>query len=70
MKASIEVTDRREAEAIRTGLEDPTVRAFVIIMGLLLPLPQRSRKRVLEYVTDRLDEEDETQQARGDGRPT
>ena len=58
MKANIEVKDRREADAIRTGLEDPAVRAFVIIVGVLLELPgDRARKRVLQYVTDMLDDE-------------
>lgn len=38
MKASIEVTDRKEADAIRTALMDPAVRAFVVIMGTLAAL--------------------------------
>lgn len=59
MKANIEVSDRKEADAIRTGLDDPAVRAFVVVMGILLPLSERARRRVLTYVTDRLDEQDE-----------
>jgi hypothetical protein len=59
MKASIEVKDRREADAIRSGLEDPAVRAFVLIMGVMRELPtQRARARVLQYVTDRFQEEE------------
>jgi hypothetical protein len=53
MKATIEVKDRKEADAIRDGLEDPAVRAFVVIMGALAALPSdRARTRVMTYVTD------------------
>jgi hypothetical protein len=63
MKASIQVTDRREGDAIRAGLEnDPVLRAIVVITGLLAKLPSdRARARVMEYVRDRLDEEDADQ---------
>jgi hypothetical protein len=58
MKALIEVKDRKEAETIRSGLEDPSVRAFVVITGALRMLPSdRSRRRVLQFVIDKLDEE-------------
>jgi hypothetical protein len=57
MKATIEVTDRKEAEAIRAGLNEPAVRAFVIVMGALSRLPtSRARRRVMEYVADYFDE--------------
>jgi hypothetical protein len=60
MKTSIPVADRKEADAIRRGLEDPAIRAFVIVMGVLLALPtDRARKRVLQFVSDRLEEEQE-----------
>lgn len=60
MKATIEVKDRKEGENIRAGLEDPAVRAFVVIMGVLKALPtDRSRARVLNYVNDLLNEHDE-----------
>ena len=59
MKATVEVKDRREAEALRTGLDDPAVRAFVMVAGLLLPLTPRSRARVMSYVADKLDEDQE-----------
>ena len=49
MKANIDVTNRREADDIRAGLEDPAVRAFVMIMGALSRLPSdRARRRVLQ----------------------
>jgi hypothetical protein len=57
MKANIEVRDRREAEIIRAGLDDPVTRAFVAVMGALSTLPSdRARKRVLEFVADHFDE--------------
>lgn len=55
MKANIDVTNRKEADAIRAGLEDPEVRAMVIIAGLLKQLPDdRTRQRVLNFVMDKL----------------
>jgi hypothetical protein len=67
MKANIEVANRKEADALRAGLEDPAVRAFVLIIGVLKALPtDRARQRVLQYVTDRLDEENEDKQRKGD----
>jgi hypothetical protein len=57
---------------IRTGLEDPAVRAFVIVIGALNELPsKRAQRRVLQYVVDRLDEIDElkeTKEVGGDGQ--
>jgi hypothetical protein len=61
MKVAVEVKDRAEGGALKAGLEDPTVKAFVLVMGTLRALPSdRARKRVLEFVTDRLDEESQT----------
>ena len=57
MKAWIEVKDRKEAESIRRGLEDPAVRAFVVVTGALSTLPtDRARLRCLNHVADLLDE--------------
>jgi hypothetical protein len=57
VKASIEVKDRKEADAIRTALDDPVVRAQVVIVGTLKALPSdRARARVLAFVQDSLDE--------------
>ena len=57
MKATIEVADRKEADAIRAGLSDPAVRAFVIVMGALSTLPTlRARQRVMEFVRDHFEE--------------
>ncbi len=64
MKTTIDVKDRREAQAIREGLLDPATRALVIVMGLLRPLASdRSRARVLTYVIDKLNEADAQRQA-------
>jgi hypothetical protein len=57
MKATIEVRDKKEAEAIRAGLADPAVRAFVQVMGALSALPSdRARKRVMQFVRDHFEE--------------
>lgn len=56
MKTNIEVKDRREGDAIRTALDDPTTRAMVICVGLLMPLSERARKRVLNFVMDKLED--------------
>jgi hypothetical protein len=57
MKTMIEVSTRREGEALRAGLEDPNVRAFVKVMGILRGLPSdRARQRVLSFVTDSFEE--------------
>lgn len=58
MKTTIEVKDRKEAEAIKTGLEDPAVRAFVVITGMLKPLTKRTQVRILSYVKDHFEEQD------------
>ena len=63
MKATIEVKDKAEREALRAGLADKEVRAFAVVAGLLLALPtDRARTRVLEFVRDRLAEEQEAKQ--------
>lgn len=57
MRTPIEVTNRREAAALHRAMADPTVRAFVLIMGELLALPtDRARRRVLTYVMDKATE--------------
>jgi len=54
MKSRILVENRQEADLLRGGLEDRTVRAFVKVMGALGRLPSdAARRRVLTYVADR-----------------
>jgi hypothetical protein len=58
VKATIEVKDRKEADAIRVGLADPVMRAQVVILGTLSQLPSdRARTRVLAFVQDSLNEQ-------------
>ena len=48
MNIRIEVKNRREGEALRAGLADPQVRAFVQVVGVLNGLSSdRARARVL-----------------------
>jgi hypothetical protein len=54
MKSWIEVEDYEEAQLIREGLRDGQVRALVKVMGTLRPLPSDRRRRVLQYVVDKL----------------
>jgi len=61
MKATVEVKDRKEADYIRSALDDPVMRAQVVVLGALRKLPSdRSRKRVLQYVADYFDENPST----------
>jgi hypothetical protein len=62
MKAKIEVRDKQEAAAIERAMSKDTVRAFVLIVGVLETLPSdRARERVLNYVKDMLDEQSTTE---------
>lgn len=57
VKIKIEVKDEQEAAAIKRALADTETRALVITIGHLLSLDSdRARVRVLNFVTDRLDE--------------
>lgn len=63
MKAAIQVSDKKEAELIRAGLDDGAARAIVQVMGVLLSLPSnRVRKRVLSFVADSFNEPNEHDQ--------
>lgn len=57
MKAYIEVEDREEAELLKRGLEESDVRTFVKIVGILEPLSERARARILRFVADVVDDE-------------
>ena len=71
MKTYIEVKDRKEAKQLKLGLEDPAVRAFVRVMGVLSTLPtDRTRARVLHYVEDHFNEQAENRHRAGDGEAT
>ena len=48
MKMTIDVRNRDEGDAIRLAMEDPETRAYVLITGLLMQLPDmETRMRVL-----------------------
>jgi len=71
MKTYIEVKDRKEAKQIKLGLQDEAVRAFVRVMGVLSTLPtQRARQRVMRYVEDQFNEQQENRHRTGDGEAT
>ena len=58
MKTRIDVRNKQEGRQIRCALDDPQVRAFVLVMGALIPLgSDRARERVLRFVADRAEEE-------------
>jgi hypothetical protein len=53
MRAKVVVTSRAEQRAVEVAMQDPAVRAFVVICGILKDLPSdRARLRVLGYVQD------------------
>jgi len=56
MKASIDVKTRAEKEAIERALADPQMLAFVTIVGILQPLTDGGRRRVLAFIAEHNDE--------------
>ena len=57
-RVEIEVKDRKEARAIRLAVEDPEIKAFLIVSGILKQLStDGARARVLAFVRDFLDEQ-------------
>lgn len=59
MKATIEVTNKREAELVRQALADPETRCVVNVIGALQTLPDaKARSRVLTFVAQKLDAEE------------
>lgn len=51
------VKDQAEGESIERALADPMTRAFIVIVGTLLPLGDRERTRVLTFINDKVNEE-------------
>jgi len=59
MKTTIEVSDRKEGELIKRGLEDPAARALIKVIGALQDLPSdRARARTMHWVIDHFAEVD------------
>ena len=48
---TIEVKDKAEFEAIKRGLDDPEARAFVTIIGTMLPFDKRHQQAIMTAVT-------------------
>lgn len=58
MKFAIEVNDKNEGQAIKDALEDPVLKAAVLIVGILRKLPSdKIRRRVLRNVAESLDDQ-------------
>lgn len=55
-RVTIPVNSRAEAAAVQVAMQDPTTRAFVAIVGALLPLAPPARARVLTFVTGHFEE--------------
>lgn len=53
----IECASADDAENVRRAVELVDVRAFLSIVGALLPLSQRGRTRVMNFALDKLDED-------------
>jgi hypothetical protein len=56
MKVEIEVKNKAEAERIKMALDDSETRAFVNVVGALLPFGKRAQKRILTFVADKVQE--------------
>jgi hypothetical protein len=58
LQRTIRVDDvtKDERAALQLALSDVEVRAFVIVVGLLIPLPSGGRRRVLEWSLDAIQE--------------
>lgn len=54
MRVGVEVGSRQEGVALQVAMADPATRAFVLVVGTLLPLSPSQRSRVLGYVTEQL----------------
>jgi len=71
MKMAIDVSDRKEGELIREGLNDPEIRALVKIVGAMAGLSKRQKARALAYVKDHFDEmeADRGEEGNQNGKP-
>lgn len=64
MKVAIIVDSKLEGEQLRNGLDDPQVRAFVRVVGILGQLASdRARARVLRFIADSIEEQREDREA-------
>ncbi len=66
MKIAIECADRTEAHAIKSAMADDEVRAFVLIVGTLLPFTCRARARILHFIADTVTDPNPAMRSTGD----
>jgi hypothetical protein len=52
VKATVEVQNRHEADAVKAALGDPAIKAFVVVIGALQTLQDDEKARCLGYVKD------------------
>lgn len=50
MKFTIDVKDFTEAGAIKRALADPEIRALIVSIGILQPLPQHERQGIIDVL--------------------
>ena len=60
MKASIDVKNRAEGDAIKKGLADPVTRATAGVVGILLDVPAHQRARVLRNVNEAIEDSEDS----------
>jgi hypothetical protein len=53
----VEGITAKQAHAIESALADKSMRALAIIVGTLQPFKASARARILNFVTDRLNEQ-------------
>lgn len=59
-QATFAAKDAEEAALITEGLNDATIKAFVLVAALLKRLPtDRARQRAMSYVRDHFDEKND-----------
>ena len=49
-KLSIDVKTVKEFEAIKIAINDPEIRAFLIVCGILKPLDDKTRIKVMQCI--------------------
>jgi len=55
MKRSIDVTTQAEGDALVRSMQDPTMRAAIVVGGILADLTPRARRTVLAFVQATVD---------------
>lgn len=53
---TVSAKDEKEAKLIEAGLNDPELRAIVLLCALLKPLPPRMRTKALEFAEASLED--------------